>query len=112
MLDVDAGAKFDDGGADGLAGVLEQVGGAGTQRLGMHPDDGGFEAGGLAGWRGDGGDHVAAAEIDFVFEREDDGLRRMGAGEIAVEGGDGADAGAAAAGQRDDFVAGMNWRRR
>ena len=35
-------------------------------------------------------------------------MRGAGAGEVAVERGDSPDAGAAAGGEREDFVAGMN----
>ena len=70
----------------------------------MHPDDGCFDASGFTWRSGDGGDHVAATEVDFVFKGEDDGLRSAGVGEVAVEGGDGADAGSAAAWKREHFV--------
>ena len=74
----------------------------------MHPDNCGFDATGFAGRSGDGGDHVAAAEVDFVFEGEHNGLGRAGAGEVAIKGGDGSDAGATAAGEGKNFVAGTD----
>src|SRR6059058_2317153 len=87
------------------------VGCARPEGLGMHPDDCGFDVASPVRLVGDGGNHVAATEVDFIFKGEDYGLWGPCTGEIAVERRDGADAGAATAGKREHFIAGMDGAR-
>src|SRR5579883_502680 len=50
-------------------------------------------------------DKVAAADVNFVFERDGDGLRCKSGVEVAVEGMDALDAACASGRQSDDSVA-------
>ena len=88
MLDINARANLHNVSTDRLGGVLEQETCTCAQRIAVHPDHGRFKVPRSMRRRGDGRDHVAAAEIGFVLERKYDGLGRFGGFEVTVPRGD------------------------
>src|SRR5439155_10238586 len=104
-IDVDLIAKRTDRAGRELGGLLEPVRFAGNHWLFGHPDDGGFEflldARQIAG----ADEHIAAADVDFVFERERDRLWRERFFQIAVVGDNRLHAARFSRGQGHDLVA-------
>ena len=84
-VDVDLITERADGAGSEFAGLLEPVGFARNHRLFRHPDDGRLEL--LLNPRHVAGahDHNATADVNFIFERQRDGLRRKSFFQVAVE---------------------------
>ena len=102
-----------DGGADGVGAELEPIGAPGQQRLVGHPDQGGLELVGDLRRIVGGGDDIAARAIDFVAERQRNGLAGDRFGKIAVLGDDARHAAELAGGGDANLVAGPHgagWR--
>src|SRR5579872_6591618 len=73
-VDVHAMANLADARANGARGVLEQVNLMRIERFRVHPNEHGLKLS-ADGWSPIIGDeHVAAAQIDFVLERDGDGI--------------------------------------
>ena len=90
-----------------LRGVFQEIGPVGATGFVEHPDELGGEAAGDVGDVVRVHQHVAAAQVDFVFEDDGDRHGREGFLQGPVEGGQFLDAGDAARGERHDFVAGL-----
>ncbi len=90
-VDVHAVANLIDAGADRARGVLENVNLVRVERLGMHPDERGLKLRAGRGRIRFADEHVAAAEVDFVLERDGDRIARNGGFGFVFEGDDGLD---------------------
>ena len=72
----------------------------------MHPDYGRFEMPGLVRSIGNRRDHLPAADVDFIFQRQNDRLGRMRLNQIALPGVDRTNARAPPRRKRNYFVTG------
>src|SRR5579863_10135750 len=90
-----------------MRGVFNQIIARFIERPTVEPHHSGFERASRLGILASG-DHVAAADVDFVFERQRYGQRRVRDFKIAVERHDTADMRAPARWQREHFVSRSN----
>ena len=88
-----------------MRGVLDEIAAAGFERLRVHPHDARTETPGHMRRGERGHDHVAAADIDLVFETNRDRLRRVRRCQIAIVSDDALDARMAPRRQRQHQVA-------
>jgi hypothetical protein len=79
------------GGADRLRPDLHDVGSALQHRPLVHPDDGRLELIGDGRWGGSGCEHIAAADVDVIGERDRDGLAGDGTLEVPAGADDAGD---------------------
>lgn len=85
-VDVDLVLDVGDGRQGELRADLDPVLSAGQHRLLGHPDDRHLELVGHARQRIDAGQHIAAADVDLVFQHDGDGLFRDCLLQIAIDG--------------------------
>src|SRR5271170_7290724 len=95
-VDVDSVFQFGHGAGDDTGGLFEPVAFAGDEGLFVHPDDHGVDVGGDLGdgvgaFRFCVDEHVAAGDVDFVFEGDGDAHGGEGFVQFSVEGDNGFD---------------------
>jgi len=106
-VDVDSVFQFGHGAGDDTGGLFEPVAFAGDEGLFVHPDDHGVDVGGDLGdgvgaFRFCVDEHVAAGDVDFVFEGDGDAHGGEGFVQFSVEGDNGFD-GAGFSGGEDSY---------
>ena len=86
IVDVEPMLEFGDGGRDGSRPDLHQVRAPRQHRIGAHPDDVGGELVGDLRTAVRMRQHVAAGDVEFVGERQRDGVAGLGAVDFRVGG--------------------------
>ena len=107
-IDVDFVVQLRHKGAHAACGVDQPVDAAGVHGFFVHPAEGGVDLAALFGQVAFAHNHVPAADVDFVFQGEDDGIADAGFVHFAVEGDDRADTAADARWQHDNVFAGAD----
>ena len=106
-VDVEFVVEVADHGFGFFGGVFEDVGLHGLEGFGVHPADHEVDVVADVWLVVFADDHVAAADVDVVFELHDGGHGWVGFGDGAVGGFDGGDFAGESAREDFDFVAGF-----